>query len=452
MLTKILRIFTEIRPGEVATTFLLSMIMFILMMGYYLLRTIRPALILSEWSPNLSRYLGAVIAVLLIFVVKIFSHIASKVPRQKLITWVTLFFISNLILFYIIHLAGVSAAVISIIFYVWMGIFNLMVVAQFWGFSNDLYTEEAGKRLFPMIMFGANFGALIGGLTAFRLLGPLNAYEMMLVTAGLLVICIILTHIIHNREIKKVKMEEAKAQIPGEEPRIEEEKPLDREGGFRLIFKNRYLVYIAFFILLLNFINSNGEFILEHVAVHSANTAIEAGQARGMESDILIGRFYSKFYNIMNLIAMFIQLFLVSRIFKWFGIGTAVFILPFIVLGGYFAIGLGVSLVAVRLIKSMENATDYSLMNTTKHSLFLITTREEKYKAKAAIDTFFHRSGDVLTGALVLGSATFFAINIRNIDIIAKINVGLAVIFVLLAYLIAREHKRRSVLTANTGK
>jgi ATP/ADP translocase len=83
-------------------------------------------------------------------------------------------------------------------------------------------------------------------------------------------------------------------------------------------------------------------------------------------------------------------------------------------------------------------------MNTTKHALFLITSREEKYKAKAATDTFFHRSGDVLSTFLVLICATFFAIDITNISIIAKINVVIAVIFILLGVLIAREHKRRS--------
>jgi AAA family ATP:ADP antiporter len=447
---RFLRLFTVVHPGEAGTTWLLSLTMFLLFTGYYFLRPVRKALILTEWSPNLESYLGGAIAVLLIFVVKIFSHIASKVPRQKLITWVTLFFISNLILFYVIYVAGVSPAVISIIFYVWLGIFNLMVVAQFWGFSNDLYTEEAGKRLFPLIMFGANFGGLIGGLIAYRILGPLNPYEIMLVTAGMLAICIVLTHVVHNREIKKAKKRELKTSVPGEEPIKEEEKPLEQGGGFRLIFKSRYLIYIAFFILVLNFVNTNGEYILSNVAKYTATTAIGTGQAEGLDRDVLIGRFYSNFYNIMSIIAIFIQLFLVSRIFKWFGVRTAVFILPFIALGGYFTIGLGASLIAVGLIKGLENATDYSLMNTTKHSLFLITSREEKYKAKAATDTFFHRSGDVLSAILVFVCAAFFALdfeNIQNISVIARINVVIVLVFILLGMLIAKEHKKRSAHT-----
>jgi AAA family ATP:ADP antiporter len=130
-----------------------------------------------------------------------------------------------------------------------------------------------------------------------------------------------------------------------------------------------------------------------------------------------------------------------------FGVRTAVLVLPFVTLGGYFAIGAGVSLIAVRWVKSLENATDYSLMNTTKHSLFLITSREEKYKAKAAVDTFFHRSGDVLSAILVFVCAAYFALdfeNIQNISIIARINLLIILVFILLGALIIREHRKRS--------
>ncbi len=50
----------------------------------------------------------------------------------------------------------------------------------------------------------------------------------------------------------------------------------------------------------------------------------------------------------------------------------------------------------VRIEKTSENSLDYSLNNTLRQALFLPTRREAKYKAKAAIDTFFFRMGDVI--------------------------------------------------------
>ena len=51
---------------------------------------------------------------------------------------------------------------VGIVYFLWVGIFNLMVIAQFWAFANDLYTEEQGKRLFPLIGVGGSLGAWVG--------------------------------------------------------------------------------------------------------------------------------------------------------------------------------------------------------------------------------------------------------------------------------------------------
>ncbi|HDZ26230.1 MAG TPA: translocase, partial [Candidatus Aminicenantes bacterium] len=397
---KILRLFTVVRPGETLTALLLTLNVFLIFVAYYIIKPVREALILAGKGPEWKSYLGAVIAVLLIFVVKIFSIIASKLPRQKLITWVTLFFISNLVIFYALSLTEIGLGTMGIIFFIWMGIFNVMVVAQFWGFASDIYTPEAGKRLFPLIAFGATFGAFSGSAIAAWLVIPLGLYQMMLVTGGILGICILLTRITHMREMKKAESTAAEVSQEEEAGKKEQEKPLEKGGAFRLVFKKRYLLYIALLVLLLNFINTNGEYILGEYLTRTAKEAVEMGTTGGLSLEEFIGKFYADFMKYFNLAAMLIQLFLVSRIFKWFGVRVALLFLPIIALGGYFFISLGASLMLVHWVKVAENGTDYSLMNTTRHSLFLITSREEKYKAQAVIKTFFQRAGDVLSALI----------------------------------------------------
>jgi len=437
---KILRIFTVIQPGEGITAFLLMFNGFILFLAYYIIKPVRDALVLSEFSAEVKTYLSAASALSLVFVVKLFSIIASRFPRQKLISWVTLFFISNLGIFYTLHLSGIGPGAMGIIFFVWAGIFNLIVVAQFWGFANDLYSEEEGKRLFPIIAFGATFGGFVGGMITRRLAGSLGAFQLMLVSGGFLGLCIVLTWIIHNREVKI--SEYKKAKISQEQVPISEvqEKPLGKEGAFRLVFKSHYLLYIAFFVLLLNFVNTNGMYILDTVADNAATKALETGAAEGLDREQFFTSFYAGFYNIQNLFAMFIQLFIVSRIFKWFGVRIAIFILPALALGGYFFISFGAYLLLVKWVKALENGMDYSLMNTTRGSLFLITSREEKYKAQAVTKSFFHRSGDVLSAALVLVGTTFLAFKIENF---AMVNFVLVLIWIFLGIMIAKEHKKQ---------
>jgi AAA family ATP:ADP antiporter len=436
-----LRLFTDIKPGEASTAILLMLNVYLLLMAYYIIKPVRDALMLEEWPPEIKNYLSAAIAVLLVFAVKAFSSISSRFSRQHLITWVTLFFISNLVLFYALHLGGIGAGTMGIIFYIWVSIFNVIVVAQFWGFANDIYTEESGKRMFPLIAFGATFGGYSGGKITDLLVVPLGTFQLMLVAGGILGVCILITWVIHKKEIKK-KAEKNAQPVDGKTTdAVDAEKPLEKGGAFRLVFNKKYLLYIAIFVLLLNFVNTNGVYMLDTVAKNMAVQAVEAGTSGGLDVGQYLTKFFASFYNIMNLFAMFVQLFIVSRIFKWFGVRTAIFILPVLALGGYFALSFGAALMLVRWVKVIDNGLDYSLMNTTRHSLYLITPRIEKYKAQAVTKTFFHRAGDVLSAVLIFVGTTFLAFKIENI---AMANVGLILVWIFLGVLIFKEHKRLS--------
>jgi len=140
----------------------------------------------------------------------------------------------------------------------------------------------------------------------------------------------------------------------------------------------------------------------------------------------------------VNLLALLMQLLLVPYVYRWMGVRGALFILPCIVLGGY-SLLIAYPLVAViRVAKILENATDYSIQNTTRQALFLLTSREAKYKAKATIDTFFVRTGDMAQAGIVkLG--TMAGLGITGF---AAMNFGLVLAWLGVAWLLFREHKR----------
>jgi AAA family ATP:ADP antiporter len=98
-------------------------------------------------------------------------------------------------------------------------------------------------------------------------------------------------------------------------------------------------------------------------------------------------------------------------------------------------------LAVVSVLKIVENATDYSVQNTVKQALFLPTSREAKYKAKAAIDTFFIRLGDVTQAGIVRLGTSLGA----GVGTFAAFTVGLTVVWLAVAGQIAREHRRRTV-------
>lgn len=138
------------------------------------------------------------------------------------------------------------------------------------------------------------------------------------------------------------------------------------------------------------------------------------------------------------------QLFLVSRLLKYLGVKVALMMLPAVALGGYAVLAFGAALGAVRLAKILENSTDYSVQNTTRNVLFLPTTREVKYKAKAAIDTFFQRLGD-FGSALLVFFGTGAALSVESF---ALINAAFVVAWIALAAVIVRGHARLAARVA----
>jgi AAA family ATP:ADP antiporter len=115
-------------------------------------------------------------------------------------------------------------------------------------------------------------------------------------------------------------------------------------------------------------------------------------------------------------------------------------VLPVIALINYSVIAVAPILAVVRVGKILENSTDYSIQNTLRQALFLPTSREAKYKAKAAIDTFFTRVGDIVSaGAVYIGQ-----IAALTASTFAVFNVFLTVVWLLVARQIAREHRQRT--------
>src|SRR5579864_603563 len=421
---RVLCLLAEVRAGEGAGVLLLGLNSFLLLMSYYLLKTVREPLILTQGGAEVKAYSAAAQALLLLAIVPAYGALASRVSRIRLITRVTLIFVSNLVLFYAFGVAGVREGVV---FFVWVGIFNVFVVAQFWSFANDLYSEARGKRLFPAIAVGGSIGSLVGAQAAAMTMQATGPYPLMLIAAALLVVCILISRVIHYRAASNSVHFSA----------VHAEAPLASTGALELLLRDRYLLLIAVLVLLLNIVNNSGEFLLGKLvtaeAVRTAGTNV-LGQQK------FIGEFYGHYEVWYNSVALGLQMFAVSRIFRYAGVRGALFILPGLAMASYsFLLWLPI-LPVIRWLKIVENGADYSVQNTTVHALFLPTSREAKYKAKAAIDTFFKRAGDVLeAGVVKVGSA--FALGIKGFAII---NLVLTLVWLAVAVGIARVHRRQA--------
>ena len=399
LVERLLSPLADVRPGEAGSVLLMMLTMFLLLSAYYLLKTAREGFILSEGGAEVKSYSSAGQALLLLGIVPAYSALASRVNRTQLVQWVTLFFFSNLILFLIALFAGFR---IGIVFFLWLGIFNVMVIAQFWGFAADLYTEEQGKRLFPLIGIGSSFGAWIGSVRAGTLVEGYGPWRLLAGAAGTLLICVLLARIADRLSTRSQSPTATRSQ----------QKLAGGPSGFAMILSDRYLMRIAMLVLLLNVVNTSGEYLFGRYVVETATSMYGAGPEGEAARQQFITQTYSSYFGYISLAGFLLQAFVVSRVFRFVGVARAVFIHPVIALTAYLMMLKAPSFEAIRSLKIADNSVSYSLGNTTMQALWLPTSRETKYKAKQAVDSFCVRAGDVLqAGVVYAGELTALSVS-----------------------------------------
>jgi AAA family ATP:ADP antiporter len=429
LLDRALRVFSDVRAGEGATVLLMFLNLLVLFVSYYIIRTVRDAVILATGGAAVQSYASAAMAIVLLGFIPLYSWFASRANRAKLIFGVTLFFILNLEAFSFAF--GGNPKVVALAYFIWVGIFNNSAVAQFWSFANDLYRRDAGERLFPIVAIGATLGAPLGSKVSEILFeAGVRTGLMLQIAAGLLVLQVVLYVLIQAREVRG-RVEEAKVA----------EAPIPPGDGFGLVFANPYLRLIAVLIVILNLVNTNGNFVWNSAVVQAADAAVSANPS--LDRTAYIGSMLGAFGFYQNILVVLLQALVVSRIVKYFGMRGVLLALPLVALGGNTMIAAGAGIAVIRWAKMSENATDYSVMNTGRQMLWLPTRREEKYKAKQAIDTFFVRAGDVLSAVLVF-AATAAAIPSRGM---AVVNLGLIAVWFFVIVALLRQQRSLTTQT-----
>lgn len=446
-----LRIFTEVRPGEGTTALMMFANVFLILLAYYCIKPIREGWIAVSDIEGLTKmevkaYSSFAQSIFLLFIVGWYGRLAGHLQRSTLITRVTLFCISNMIIFWFLQpdLFIRNLPYTGIIFYLWVGMFGVFIVAQFWTFCADIYVEKRGKRLLPMIAIGATSGAAAGSWLVDQLLvsGLVPTEGLLLLATVPLFASTVLTRMVDVRESKPPPPEQESPVTEPEEPSEEGLRFL--LSGARLIFISRFLLAAALVTLLTNWVNTNGENLLFQVIQETL-----AGQAtnKGITDPAAVleftrsgtTQFYGNFFFWVNIVALLLQSLVASRLLKFGGFGAIAMLLPVIAIISYSVMALLPILIVVKLLKIAENATDYSINNTARHVLWLPVSSEMKYRGKPAIDTLYVRIGDGLAALTVLIGVQMLALTTRQFFIF---NVTLVIAWLGFTIMLIREYRK----------
>jgi len=444
-LERFLRLFTEVRAGEGSTAVLMFLNVFLLLCAYYFVKPLRDAWLavtsVSGFTPEELKANSAVAqGLLLLPLIGWYGRLSDRMHRSTLITRATLFCMSNLVIFFLWRPGGPFDAIpgSGLAFYVWVSMFGLFVVAQFWTFAADIYTDERGRRLMPMIAIGATGGAAFGSsiVTPMVKAATFGADVLLLAALVPLALSIVLTRVVDARESGGVAVKPTGARAAsGETP---------RRGGLAMIATSRFLIAAAAITLLANWVNTNGENLLFSVIVKFVKSEVAVNGLRDPSAieaftKNSVAAFYGSFFTWVNGAALILQALVASRLLKYGGFGVILLMLPVIALLSYGAMALVPVLLVIKAMKIAENSTDYSINNTARNVMWLPATSEMKFKCKPAIDTIFVRLGDVLTAVTV-----WFGTNVLSLSNqqYAGFNVALVLIWLGASLVLLREHRK----------
>lgn len=421
-LDRAMRPFADVRSGEALTALLFSASLFVGLFAYYVLKTVREPLVLVTGGAELRSYATGVQAVVLLAAVPLYARLSARLDRRTLVLGTSVFFLGCLELFSIA--AWLRLPYVGFAFFVWLGVYVLTSVAQLWSLANDVYPEARGTRLFPLVAVGAPLGSALGALAAAHLFsgsGVAGIEGLLQLAAGLLLVQLVLLWLLLRRP-------EATAPTP----------PMKPANGLSVVLASPSLRALAILVVVLNLVNTMGEYLLSRSIVAEAGTALASAITAGasipdeaaFRTDF-IRTTYGDFYLVVNIGSVLLQAFLASRVVKVAGVRGTLLVLPIVALGTYALAFAGAGFLMLRAVKAIENATDYSLQNTGKALVWLPHGREAKYAGKQVVDGLFVRSGDVLAALAVFGAVELCGL---PPSVLAGVNVVLAALAIVLAW------------------
>jgi len=422
---RLLALITKVRPGEGRAVGLFGAHVFLILFSYYLFKAAREGLLLAKLSPADASYATAITAALLMFVVPLYSQVRRWLDGPLLVIAVIVFFVGCLLAFWGLNQLGLR---VGFAFFVFVGIFAVMMLAQFWALAADSFNIKSGQRLFPAIMLAAQIGALSGTEFAEYFSVTIGTQNLLLVGAATLLLTATFTLPMH-------------ASVPEESRHLPNETPQAARrlfGGFDVVARSRYLSLIAVMIVLVNWISSTGDFI-HRTFVKAHFAAVASAASVPVNAQDLISAYFGNFQFWFVLIGLSLQTLVVGRLFRWLGVATTLLIPPLVSLFGYGLFGFLPILTTIRLARMIESGTEYSVTNTCRQALFLPTDRTQIYEGKTAIETFFWRFGDLLQAGVVYAGTHFLAMGAVQF---ALLNMVLAVFWTLVAIAIGREYRR----------
>ena len=425
----------NLRRGELAPVLVAGLFFFCILTALMMLRPARDALGMERGIESI-RWLFIGTALVTLAVNPVFGWLVSRFQRLHFISATYGFFALSLVGFWalLVFAPGAVGARSGQVFYVWFSVFNLFVTMVFWALLADRFSSEQGKRLFALIAVGGTLGAIFGPWLASQLAEPLGTPVLLLFAAGFLLLGTALAWVlVRTLGDRDAVSTQATSLV---ETRHDDEQRIGGSAwaGLRAVFASRYLMGIAGYVLTMTIVATFIYFTrLQMVA--AAESDLDA--RTGLLADIDMWT---------QVAVLLLQLTLTGHIIRRFGLAIALALLPIANALGFIGLAIFGSFAALVLLEALNKAVQRGLTRPAREALFTVISREDKYKAKAFIDTFIYRTGDVV-GAQTEGLLGKLGLALGGL---VSVVVPLALAWAMLGIWLGRAQHKRAFPTARS--
>ena len=389
-MSQLLRRLVVLQPGEAPALLASFATLLCTFSSYAILRPVRDALGVTSGLETIPALFWAVFVVMLLLQ-PVYGWLTSRLPRSLFLPWVYIFFAANLVGFWLWFHLQTDHTWIARSYFVWVSVFNLFILAAFWGLMADVFTREQAGRLFGFIWAGASSGGVIGPYIDRTLAVPFGTVNLLLLSAGLLLVALIFMRlVIRWHQHHDAQLPRTPAAVPDSGAAAAGMRGVG--GGvlaaFSQVARSPYLLGIAAFVLLMTWVNTF--FYLEQ----------QAFVAKAFTSANERTHFFASIDLYVQIASLTMQFLLFSRLDRWFGMRALLAFVPLMMTAGYALYALAPAFMLLVIVYAVRRVADYAITRPCRDSLFTVVSREEKYQAKSLIDTFAYRGGDATSGSL----------------------------------------------------
>lgn len=396
-----------IQRAELSLALLMSSYFFLVITSFWILKPLKKSIFIGfydqsgftllSWTMSAAQaeLLAKVLNMAVAFVAVVaFTWLTRWFRRQQLTFIFSAFFLLSFIAysFMVNHPDGLTVWS----FYLFGDLYATLMVTTFFAFLNDSVTADAAKRLYGLIGFGGVSGGVFGATTVRGFIATVTLSGWLWICVGLGLLIVLVAYV-SGRVVAARPVPADHGNVPAFVPKAPAGEPARHAAlaGAQLVGASPYLLAIVAIVGLYEIVSTVLDFQFTSTIAHYLD-----GPA--------IGKQFSTVFAITNLVAMGVQLFLTSFIMTRFGVGVALFVLPVAVLvgsGSFFAAPL---LWVGSLLNTVDNGFSYSINQSAKEALYVPTSPQEKYQAKAFIDMFVQRLAKAIAVVLSLGITALF--------------------------------------------